>query len=281
MFLGYNYRIMKKYLAGLGIIALVSIFVTCQKEKYAYDSPSPAADGSKATVASTNKVNPPSNSKDAQGNLPRWEMVVIYRVFGWPEGVTVWALFLTLITIAEQTSQTRKAADAAKESAKAALLNAEVLINSERAWLLATLGPFMESEDTQAIVAKNCGRTPAKVIRYSRINVRIVDHESDLPRSPIYEEFDPLTDPLILLPEGFREFSTFSEKTIRDACDPDTFLSIQRNKKQAFIYGKVIYQDMLATDKPAIRETAWCCQYIPVVAGKFWMHGPPRYNDHT
>ncbi len=43
-------------------------------------------------------------------------MVVIYRVFGWPEGITVWALFLTLITIAEQSNETRKSAEAARDS---------------------------------------------------------------------------------------------------------------------------------------------------------------------
>jgi hypothetical protein len=202
--------------------------------------------------------------------------------FTWPEGATVWALFLTLIVITWQSVETRDAAKATKDSAKAALLNTEVLINAERAWLLVTLEPFMGSEDTRAVVAKNCGRTPAKVMCFSNMNIKIVDRESDLPRYPIYDSIDPLPDALILVPEDVQVFSTFTEQTIKDACDSDeTFLAIQSAKKMAFIYGTIGYQDMLATDKPAIRETGWCCQYIPVVSGKFVLHGPYRYNDHT
>lgn len=51
----------------------------------------------------------------AERNFPSW-----YRLFGWPEGVGAWAILLTLLAIAEQTHQTRRAADAGAESADAA-----------------------------------------------------------------------------------------------------------------------------------------------------------------
>lgn len=154
MFLGYNFPTMKKYMAWLGILAWVSIFVTCQKEKYTHDSPSPAAKGGSAAVAPGNKVKPPSDGEEAQGYSPRWEMVVIYRVFGWPEGVTVWALFLTLITIAEQTSQTRKAAIATEDSVGAIKRQTDLMkeqsdfmVEKERAKLRIELGEFQPVKD--------------------------------------------------------------------------------------------------------------------------------------
>jgi len=67
-------------------------------------------------------VSPASHSEDcdigadkAARNLP-----LRYHLFAWPEGITVWAILLTLFAIAEQTNQTRRAADAGAETANAA-----------------------------------------------------------------------------------------------------------------------------------------------------------------
>jgi len=54
-------------------------------------------------------------AENAARHLPRW-----YRMFGWPEGITTWAILLTLLALAEQTSQTRRAADATADAANAA-----------------------------------------------------------------------------------------------------------------------------------------------------------------
>jgi hypothetical protein len=45
-------------------------------------------------------------AENAARHLPRW-----FRIFSWPEGITTWAILLTLFAIAEQTSQTRRSAD--------------------------------------------------------------------------------------------------------------------------------------------------------------------------
>lgn len=66
----------------------------------------------------------------AARHLPRW-----YRVFSWPEGITTWAILLTLLVIADQTAQTRRAADATKDAAQAALKQAEIQIAGLRQWL--------------------------------------------------------------------------------------------------------------------------------------------------
>jgi hypothetical protein len=67
-------------------------------------------------------------AENAARHQPRW-----YRVFGWPEGITTWAILLTLLSIAEQTIQTKKAARAALVSAKAANDQIQLIKNKERA----------------------------------------------------------------------------------------------------------------------------------------------------
>ena len=46
--------------------------------------------------------------------------------FAWPEGATVWALFLTLFVIAWQSAETREAAKATQTSAEATLKQVEI-----------------------------------------------------------------------------------------------------------------------------------------------------------
>jgi hypothetical protein len=66
-------------------------------------------------------------AENAAQHLPRW-----YRFFVWPEGTTTWAILLTLLVIADQTTQTRKAAEAALASANSAKTQIEVMRTQAR-----------------------------------------------------------------------------------------------------------------------------------------------------
>ena len=52
--------------------------------------------------------------------FPGW-----YRLFTWPEGITTWAIILTLLAIAEQTAYTARAAEGSQASAEAGKRAAE------------------------------------------------------------------------------------------------------------------------------------------------------------
>jgi len=122
-----------------------------------------------------------------------------------------WWLFLatvaTLLVIGYQTMQTKRAADAANKSAAAALLNAQAVINAERAWISVTphegSPKFYPIRDKGAPVPDdlvdvlpiahlfagklvNVGQTPAKIegarIRY----IRTPMHPSRLEADPDY-----------------------------------------------------------------------------------------------
>jgi hypothetical protein len=60
-----------------------------------------------------------------------------------------------------QLTEMEKAANAAKDSADAALLNAQALINAERAWLLVELRRY--ADEAFSFIIKNHGRTPAEI----------------------------------------------------------------------------------------------------------------------
>lgn len=81
-----------------------------------------------------------------------------YRIntFTWPEGAATWALFLTLLVIAWQSTETR-------DAAKAALLNAEAVINAERAWMIPKITQPDEREFDLACTKEDGWRLPIEI----------------------------------------------------------------------------------------------------------------------
>ncbi len=106
---------MKKYTCAFAILLALSLFVTCQREKYTHEQETRATEQSKPPIASEMKLQSETNSNNHIEYPPTWKAKVLYRVFSFPEGITVWALFLTMLVIAEQTLETRLAAKASLE----------------------------------------------------------------------------------------------------------------------------------------------------------------------
>jgi hypothetical protein len=105
---------MLKYFLGFVFLLAVSTFVTSKYQKYAHNPAAPSKNSGNAAVASANPVNPATDAENSEGDHPRWYLA--FQVFGWPNGITVWALFFTLMTIAEQTKHTARAADIANKT---------------------------------------------------------------------------------------------------------------------------------------------------------------------
>jgi hypothetical protein len=84
----------------------------------------------------------------------------------------IWAAIKTLKAIEQQGITLERQTKATEDSAKAALLNAQAYINSERPWLVVEIEPIEPDEnDTLAavpvlyrVIARNKGRTPAEMI---------------------------------------------------------------------------------------------------------------------
>jgi hypothetical protein len=205
MFLGYNYRIMLKYFLVFVLLLATSVLITGQYQKYTHNPAAPSENSGSAPIASTNPPKSTTDAEDAERDHPHWYLA--FQVFGWPNGITVWALFLTLMALAEQTGQTRKAAEATQDSAKATEDAARAGQDSATAALKsvklqqAQLRQWVETSDewevrcpqfrygvTQTIIKFEFGITnptpfPLDIIE---INTRIGNEESRI-LSPNYE----------------------------------------------------------------------------------------------
>jgi len=83
-----------------------------------------------AAASLTCKIYQGQNAEQSHSGLHWWNVLI-----AWPEGITAWLLLLTLAAIVWQAWETRKAADAALESAKAAVAQIKAMKDKDRARL--------------------------------------------------------------------------------------------------------------------------------------------------
>jgi hypothetical protein len=190
----------------------------------------------------------------------------------------------TLKKIERSTRATEAVAMAAAESAQAALLNAQAVIDAGRPWLLVTVDPSRSTVNSFAVKATNRGRCPANMIA-SVERIMIAPDESQLPSTPEFENQESVAPfvPIILLPGESTTIKSFSRDDLKGICENEELLKkIENWEEKVFIYGKVLYRDLIEPADKQIHETSWCCWYIHgrqksglVIAG------PAEYNLHT
>ena len=186
--------------------------------------------------------------------------------------------------IERQTGYAEAAIEAASSSAHAALLNAQAVIHAERPWILITVEPSRSMENSFTIMATNRGRTPARIVE-TQERYKIAIDEKHLPDTPEFRNEKHATPfaPIILLPGEFTAIKPFSRDDVKALCDSEErFKRIETWEEKVFIYGKVVYRDLIsATDGPP-HETNWCCWYIHGRQNSgLVIAGPSEYNSHT
>jgi hypothetical protein len=190
----------------------------------------------------------------------------------------------TLRKIERQTALAESAASAALESARAALLHAQAIIDSERPWLLITVEPSLHIENSFNVMATNRGRTPATIVATSE-QVKIAIDERRLPTVPEYrkQDADAPIMPIVLLPGESTPIMPFRRDDLKGVCESEEMLKKVENWEQkVFLYGKVIYRDLIAPIENQLHETTWCCWYIHGRQKSGLVKaGPPSYNVHT
>jgi len=190
----------------------------------------------------------------------------------------------TLKIIERQTKYGEDSAQAALESAHAALLNAQAFADSERPWLLISVEPFLTMENCFKVVATNRGRTPARIIAISD-RIKIALDETHLPQSPEYENEESIAPPapIILLPGESVAVRRVSPDEVKRVCTTDEGLRrVELWEDRVFVYGKVVYRDLIALVDRQVHETDWCCWFIFGDAQtNLVIAGPPDYNRHT
>ncbi|MGC9157663.1 MAG: hypothetical protein ACP5FH_01640 [Terracidiphilus sp.] len=191
----------------------------------------------------------------------------------------------TLKKIQRQAEQAGSAAEAAAASAQAALLNAQAVIHAERPWILITVEPSPNRENCFSILATNRGRSPAKIVARAE-QIRIVMDEKHLPTTPEYkdgEPQEPLLAPIILVPGESALIKSICREDVKGLCESqERFQRIEQWEEKIYLYGKVIYLNLIAPAGSQALETHWCCWYIHGQKKSGLVPaGPPAYHAHT
>jgi hypothetical protein len=108
----------KRYLFWFAIPLILAVVANYKHSEYAQKAAENCGEKNFSLFlddcANSKDYVPDPNDNDAVW----WERVYIY--FGWPTGTTIWALVITFVVIAEQTTETRKAAQASLKQARIA-----------------------------------------------------------------------------------------------------------------------------------------------------------------
>lgn len=206
-----------------------------------------------------------------------YEKLLTPLVTNWPlVVVAIWGIFVarnTLTTIVEQTGAT-------KTAAQAALLNAQAVINAERAWVVVELHPVChQAEDgrwvgedgvslsnkeilrgnytAHSLKIRNMGRTPAQILSYDMAYSCLPEGVTNLPPGHVgdvagiteYNRFLADGNPIEVLPPfNIANFMMYSMSEINE------------RKKTAVFHGWVKYRHMFSSED-CISE--YCYAYNP------------------
>jgi len=210
-----------------------------------------------------------------------WASSVVLAIVGY---VGIMLALSALKKIERQAVLVETVATAAADSAQAALLNSQAILNAERPWLLVSVEPSLQVENSFVVTATNRGRSPAKIVGMAE-QIKFAADEAELPETPQYDDEPSKAPPIpiIMLPGESVIIKPFCRDDLRSICDSDEQLKrIEDWEEKVFIYGKLTYRDLIAPTEKQLHETAWCCWYIH---GKqksgFVIAGPPDYNSHT
>lgn len=210
-----------------------------------------------------------------------WGAYLVLAILGY---VGIMLAVSTLKKIERHTSAAEAAATAATNTAQAALLHAQTIVNAERPWVLITAEPTRGVESSFDITATNRGRSPATITSAVDKVIFAADEArlSGLPQLKPAESGARFV-PVILLPGESATLKTFSREDVKGICETDErFANVESWKEKLFLCGKVAYQDLIAPADKQAHETNWCCWYIHGKQRSALVPaGPAEYNAHT
>jgi hypothetical protein len=189
----------------------------------------------------------------------------LYRAYLWATILGVAGAVLGIIILIRQTRITRQAANAAKDAADAALLQAKILLKAERAYLMIRV---IFSHERYSIDVVNEGRTPGEILSYDRD--RDQRRERYIAGNYQYEGRE-LPDPIVLPHNVSHRIDSWALRDI-----PHQMMTeIQQRELFLIYHGQVIYRDISGET----HTTRYCLLYGPETG--LQPHGPKGCNDHT
>jgi hypothetical protein len=189
----------------------------------------------------------------------------------------------TLKNIERQTEFGVSAAQAALQCANASLESSQAIVDSGRPWIVITIEPLLSIERGFKVMATNRGRTPARIHAKADC-VKVITDETQLPSPPDYESGKSSTpfEPIILLPGETAGIRPFRRSDVRTYCASDEqFKKVEKWEEKVYIYGRVIYRDLISPIDQPDHETDWCCWYVYGEKDALVLSGPTEYNKHS
>jgi hypothetical protein len=216
---------------------------------------------------------------------PEWLMVFITAIYVIIAGLTLSAIRRQAVESRDSAAQ---AIEIAKKSADAALLNAQAVINAERARILFETEKRLDDETfrgvaTFTIFAVNRGKVPAEVINYGKAEICSTPTNT-LPPEPKYQLADPPTVRFVGSGErhSVAEFQPRMPGNIyRLLKDVEGPLPENIADMHLTVYGEVIYKDGISDE---IRHSRYCFEWFSTPGargGSLRPAGPPNYNECT
>jgi len=209
-----------------------------------------------------------------------WGALLVLVILGY---IGVILALRILKNIQRQTEFGVSAAQAALQCANAALESSQAIVDSGRPWIVITIEPFLTVEHGFKVMATNRGRTPARILAKADC-VKIATDETKLPATPDYDSGKSATpfEPIILLPGESAGIRPFRRADVRSYCGSDEqFKRVEKWEEKVFIYGRVIYRDLISPLDQPNHETDWCCWYVYGEKDALVIAGPPEYNKHN
>lgn len=210
-----------------------------------------------------------------------WGANIVLVILGY---VGVMMAVSLLRKIERQTRYGEEAAEAAAQSAKAALVHAEAMVRAERPWVLVTAEPTRGVENSFTVTATNRGRSPAKIVSSLHEFASAMD-EASLPKHPEMRQAKktPEVESVILLPGESTSLVVFGRDDVAELCKTEERIKrVEEWEEKVYLYGKITYIDLTGAPDAAAHESGWCCWYIHGrLKSGMVMAGPPSYNAHT
>jgi hypothetical protein len=188
----------------------------------------------------------------------------------------------------EHRTSLEQLATAASDNAKAALLNAEALINAERPWIMVQIKKHAPennaSKATFQFIAFNFGKTPARIVYCDEPQTEcLTNPDNELTIPPNYRS-GVLFRERFLAPRDNFAIGTLNPSAANIEMDMATAARNRNVSVEAMrlvAYGKIEYRDGVS---PCLHKTSFCYMHTgedDFIGGELILCGPREYNLWT
>ena len=258
-------------LAAIAAALIAAIGMSCYTDPCNQPKQNDAQKILPSVISPTGISHTSQNAADAKCS-PCWKKLVT-----WPEGITALAIILILFAIVWQAVETGN-------TAEAALLSAQAVINAERPWMTITIEPHPTLEGSYFYKITNKGRTPATIVEAYREIEYVAPTPDSLPIPPHY------SSPMYVPPDNLRVTGEAWDDHPQFKPEGMDMQNVRRSGDHSQVggmgslcfYGQITYTDAFPdrNGKPTSHYTRWCYVY-DVFQKRFSPSGPREYREKT